>query len=79
MLFRSDAGWLGNNMSVSNAKPAHDSLSSVGVGLRYTISNYSLSADYGRVITGSAVSQQTVSGLPQAGDYKLHINMAGRF
>lgn len=74
-----DAGWLGNTMSVSNAKPAQDSLASVGVGLRYTISNYSLSADYGRVITGSSVSQQTVSGLPQAGDYKLHINMAGRF
>lgn len=74
-----DAGWLGNNVSIANAKPARDSLSSLGLGLRYVGSSYSLSADYGRVITGSAVSLQSVSGLPQAGDYKLHINMAARF
>ena len=74
-----DAGWLGNNVSIVNAKPARDSLSSLGFGLRYVGTSYSLSADYGRVITGSAVSQQSVAGLPQAGDHKLHINMAARF
>ncbi|OYU44832.1 MAG: hypothetical protein CFE44_10765, partial [Burkholderiales bacterium PBB4] len=74
-----DAGWLSNNATIPNAKPSQDSLSSVGLGLRYAVGNYSVNADYGRVITGSATSPLSVSGTPQAGDQKLHINVAARF
>ena len=74
-----DAGWLGNNVSVVNAKPANDSLSSMGLGLRYANGSYSLSADYARVMSGSTISTQSVSGAPQTGDHKLHVNVSARF
>jgi hemolysin activation/secretion protein len=74
-----DLGWLGNRNPNGNPKPASDSLSSAGIGLRYVQPNYSLTADYGRVVGGSSLPFVAGSGIPQSGDQKLHINLSGRF
>ncbi len=74
-----DAGWLSNNVSSGNSKPANDGLSSVGLGLRYAAPNYSLTADYGRIVTGSSLPAVVNSALPQAGDQKLHVTVSARF
>jgi len=73
-----DAGWLSNNNPSAN-KPLSDSLSSAGLGLRYVVPVFSLSADYGRVIGGSALPATAGSGIPKLGDDKLHINVSARF
>lgn len=74
-----DAGWLANNNPNGNPKPARDSLSSAGLGLRYTLPNVMLSVDFGRVINGSTLPLTPNSGLPQSGDQKLHLNLSARF
>jgi len=74
-----DAGWLANNNPNGNPKPANDSLSSAGLGVRYALPNVLLSADYGRVVTGSSLPFTPNSGLPQVGDQKLHLNLSARF
>jgi hemolysin activation/secretion protein len=74
-----DAGWLSNRNPNGNPKPANDSLSSAGVGLRYTLPSWTVSADFGRVIGGSTLPFVTGSGLPQSGDQKLHVNLSARF
>ena len=74
-----DAGRLSNNLSSGNSKPANDGLSSVGLGLRYAAPNYSLTADYGRIVTGSSLPPLVNSALPQAGDQKLHVTVSARF
>lgn len=74
-----DAGWLSNRSPTSDSKPANDSLSSAGIGLRYALPNLTVSADFGRVIAGSTLPYVAGSGLPQSGNQKLHINLLGRF
>ncbi len=74
-----DAGWLSNRNPNGNPKPANDSLSSAGVGLRYTVPSFTVSADFGRVIGGSTLPFVAGSGLPQTGDQKLHVNLSARF
>lgn len=74
-----DAGWLSNRSPNGNLKPANDSLSSAGIGLRYALPSLSVSADFGRVISGSTLPYAAGSGLPQSGDQKLHINLSARF
>ncbi len=74
-----DAGWLSNNQTSNNAKPANDGLSSVGVGLRYSAPNYSLMADYGHIVTGSSVPSLGNAAMPQSGDQKFHISVSARF
>ena len=74
-----DTGWLTNKNPNANPKPANDALSSAGVGLRYVLPSVSFSADYGRVITGSALPYVVGSGLPQSGDQKLHLNVSAKF
>lgn len=74
-----DAGWLGNNAVAGSLKPAIDSLSSVGLGLRYALPSFAVSADFGRVTGGSSLPYVAGSGLPQAGDQKLHVNLSARF
>lgn len=73
-----DAGWLGNNNPTAS-KPQSDSLSSAGLGLRYVLPAFLLSADYGRVMGGSVLSATANSGIPKMGDDKLHINVSARF
>ena len=74
-----DAGWLSNNQTSGGGKPNSDGLSSVGLGLRYASPNYSLTADYGRIVTGSGVPALTNSAVPQSGDQKLHVSISARF
>lgn len=74
-----DAGWLSNNNPNATTKPSNDQLRSVGLGLRYSAPAVSVSADYGRVVTGSAVPLSVNSLSPQKGDQKLHLNLTARF
>jgi len=74
-----DTGWLGNKNPNGNPKPATDSLSSAGVGLRYTLPVLSVTADFGRVFSGSTLPYFAGSGVPQTGDQKLHVNVSARF
>ena len=75
-----DAGWLANNNPNGNPKPAADSLVGAGVGLRYySAAGYSITAEYGRIISGSQLPFAAGSGIPQTGDQKLHINLSARF
>ncbi len=74
-----DAGWLRNNNPNTTNKPASDHLASVGLGLRYNISSFALSAEWGRIVTGSVLANQPNSTFPRAGDSKFHINLTTRF
>lgn len=75
-----DVGWLRNRDSALNPnKPPKDQLASIGLGLRYSQTSFSVSADWGFVIKGSVLPSPAGSGIPQAGDKKLHINLAIRF
>ena len=79
-----DAGWLSNNNNLVAAanpgRPGSDRLASVGLGLRYSNPNgLALSADYGRIVTGSVVPITINSSAPQKGDAKLHLNLSVRF
>jgi hemolysin activation/secretion protein len=74
-----DAGWLSNRNPNGNPKPANDSLSSAGLGLRYALPSFTVSADFGRVVGGSTLPYVAGSGLPQNGDQKLHVNLSARF
>jgi hemolysin activation/secretion protein len=73
-----DAGWLSNNRSTAT-KPSSDSIASAGLGLRYLRGNFSVGADWGRLIDGSKVPQTLNAGSPQKGDDKLYINLSVRF
>ncbi len=79
-----DAGWLSNNNPNGNPKPSSDSLSSVGLGLRYASTDaskagFAVSADYGRIISGSLLPFVPNSSIPQTGDSKFQINFSARF
>lgn len=75
-----DAGWLENNRTDGTTKLAQDKLASVGLGLRFANPNgLNLSADYGRIITGSALPLSINSSAPQKGHDKLHLNVSVRF
>lgn len=75
-----DGGWINNHDSAMNpGKPASDQLVSVGLGLRYSSGIYELSADWGRVVTGSVLPFTPGSGIPQSGDQKAHLNFIARF
>ncbi len=74
-----DAGWLSNRNPNGNPKPAADSLSSAGVGLRYSLPTMTVSADIARVFGGSTLPYVAGSGVPQAGDQKLHVNLSAKF
>ncbi len=76
-----DAGWLRNHTPTPNPnpnKPARDQLASVGLGLRYQAGLVALSAEWGRIVTGSDVAAINPSA-PRAGDNKLHVNFSLRF
>lgn len=73
-----DAGWLRNNNPNVTTKPASDQLASVGLGLRYTVGSLGISAEWGRIVTGSALGT-TNTAFPRAGDNKFHVNLTARF
>jgi len=73
-----DAGWL-YNRNPTLSPVATDQLSSVGLGLRYQDDRYSLSADWGRLLTGSSVPPAVNPNAPKAGSNKLHVNLTAKF
>jgi len=74
-----DAGWLRNNSPNTTNKPASDHLASVGLGLRYNRGTFALSAEWGRIVTGSVLAGAANPAIPRAGDNKLHLNLTARF
>jgi len=74
-----DAGWLSNRNPNGTTKPSSDRLASMGLGLRYASTSFAVSADYGRIITGSVVPLAVNSSSPQKGDDKIHLNLSIRF
>lgn len=74
-----DAGWLANNNPNGNPKPSSDRLASVGLGLRYASGPIGVTADWARIVRGSVLPFIAGSGLPQAGDQKVHFNFSARF
>lgn len=74
-----DAGWIGNNRANGANKPSTDRLSSAGLGLRYATGPFALTADYGRVLTGSRVPPAISSAAPQKGDDRFYVSASVRF
>lgn len=74
-----DAGWVRNNGLATPNKPASDSLSSAGAGLRWTGSSVSLTLDYAKLLNGSTVSTAVNNAAPQRGDERVYVNLAVRF
>jgi hemolysin activation/secretion protein len=73
-----DAGWLSNN-DATTSKPASDSLSSVGLGVRYVLPGFAVSFDYGYLVGGSVMPSPANSGIPKMGDSKYHLNVSAQF
>lgn len=74
-----DAGWISNNNPNGNSRPSSDRLRSLGLGLRYNVGNFALSADYGRLLNSSVVPLNINSNAPQKGDDKLNLSLSVRF
>ena len=77
-----DAGWLRslNTGASSSGKPARDQLASAGLGLRYNAGTLSLTADWGRLITGATAPEDGVpAAQPKVGEDKLHVSLTARF
>lgn len=76
-----DAGWkMSNGTNVTNVSLSRDSMSSIGLGLRFASpSGIVVSADYGRVVGGSAVSLTDNPNSAQSGNEKIHVNLSFRF
>jgi hemolysin activation/secretion protein len=74
-----DGGWLGNNSPNGTSKPSSDSLTSAGLGLRYTKEPVAVSLEYGRLVTGSRVPLAVNSAAPQQGDDRFYVNLSLRF
>ncbi len=74
-----DAGFVSSETSPASPKLASDRLASLGVGLRYSFGQFSASAEWARLITGSRVPLALNSESPQKGDHKVHVNLSIRF
>jgi hemolysin activation/secretion protein len=75
-----DGGYLTNVVSNGATKLDNDRLASVGLGLRYGHPmGLAISAEYGRIVTGSKVLTSINNASPQRGDEKIHLNASFRF
>ena len=74
-----DAGWLGNNNTAGSTKPPSDQLASVGLGLHYSSGAVGLTAEWGRIVSGSVLANTLNSTAPKAGDNRFHVNLTARF
>lgn len=72
-----DTGWLRNNNPNATTKPSSDHLASAGLGLRYTAGSLGVSAEWGRIVTGSVLAPNPA--YPKAGDNKFHLSLTARF
>lgn len=72
-----DAGLVHSDLADTPGRRSRDRLTSVGLGLRYGHPSGALvSADYGRVITGSRADSTVNPSAPAHGDDKLHVNVS---
>lgn len=74
-----DAGWIANNSPNGFNKPSSDRLASTGLGLRYANGPFSVTADYGRLLTSSRVPLSVNAASPRRGDDRFYVNLAVRF
>ena len=74
-----DAGVLGNNDATGTTKVGSDSLSSVGLGLRYAAAHAVVALDYGYVVSGSTQPLASGVSVPRSGDDKLNVSVTARF
>lgn len=74
-----DAGWLRNNQPNTTNKPASDHLASAGLGLRYNQGRIGITAEWGRIVTGSVLAGNNNPAIPRAGSNRLHVNLTARF
>jgi hemolysin activation/secretion protein len=75
-----DAGWLGNHKAAAaQGKLSSDSLASAGLGLRYGWRFLALSAEYGRIVSGSKVPLAVNPAAPKRGDDRFYVNLSVRF
>lgn len=74
-----DGGFLWNNKPNGTTKPSTDRIASLGLGVRYLKGNFSLSADYGRLVVGSRVPLSFNSFAPQNGEDRFYVNVGVRF
>lgn len=74
-----EGGWLANNSPNGTSKPSSDRVAGMGLGVRFGAGPFYLTADYGRVITGSSVPLTINSAAPRQGDDKLYLNLSVRF
>lgn len=74
-----DAGYISNNDPHTLLKPGSDRLASVGLGLRYNLGSFALTADYGYIVVGSRVPLSVNSSAPKKGDDRFYINLSVRF
>ena len=73
-----DAGWLhSNNTDLNPNKPSSDQLASAGLGVRYNVGAFGLTAEWGQVVTGATALAGAAT--PKTGDEKLHVNVTARF
>ena len=72
-----DTGWLRNNNPNAASKPPSDHIASAGLGLRYTAGSLGISAEWGRIVTGSVLAPNPA--YPKAGDNKFHVSVTARF
>ena len=45
----------------------------------YNRGMFALSAEWGRIVTGSVLASPANPAMPRAGDNKLHVNLSARF
>ena len=68
------------NSNGTLARPSSDSLSSAGLGLRYThASGWYMLADYAQVLKGSVIAVTTNSAAPKRGDSAFYVTVGARF
>ena len=60
-----------------NSLPASDHLASAGLGLRYTAGSLGVSAEWGRIVSGSVLAPNPA--YPKTGDNKFHVSLTARF
>jgi hemolysin activation/secretion protein len=75
-----DAAWV-VNYDVDNTpyRASQDRLASVGLGIRYVLAGWNVSADYGVVVAGSTLAFAPAATVPKSGDSKLHVQVAAHF
>ncbi len=74
-----DAGWLENNALAGQSRRPSDIIASAGLGLRYAVGPYAVSADYGRLLKANRVGLELSPAYPRRGDERLLLRFSVNF